>query len=305
MNFLSVFGHANLDYIITLPKFPEPNTSIELADSKIYFGGPGANIARIASTLGVKTALATFVGENFPENYYSALKSSNLDLKDFRKVKGYSTPTCWLISAKQKQIGIMDQGPMKDMEKFRVLDYAVRSSRIIHITTGRPGYYKKIVELAYKMGKKIGFDPAQEIHYVYSPEMFKYILKKSSYFFASESECKTALKYLKLKKPEEILNFVDVFVLTKGKKGSVIYTENEKIKIPIVKAKKVVDITGAGDGYRAGFYAGLSRNYELGKCGMIASTVASFIVESYGPQTKIPSWKMVLERMRKTKILNP
>ena len=301
MNFLSVFGHANLDYIITLPKFPKPNTSIELVDNKRYFGGPGANIARIASTLGVKTALATFVGENFPENYYSALKSSNLDLKDFRKVRGYSTPTCWLISAKQKQIGIMDQGPMKDMEKFKLLEYAVRSSEVIHITTGRPGYYKKIVALAYKMGKKIGFDPAQEIHYVYSPEMFKSMLKKSNYFFASESECKTALKYLKMKKPEDILSFVDAFILTKGKKGSIIYTENEKIKIPLVKAKMVVDITGAGDGYRAGFYAGLSRNYELEKCGMIASTVASFIVETYGPQTNIPKWNDVLRRMRKQK----
>jgi len=301
MNFLSVFGHANLDYIITLPRFPEPNTSIELVDNKKYFGGPGANIARIASTLGVKTALATFVGENFPDDYYSALKNSGLDLKDFRKVKGYNTPTCWLISAKQKQIGIMDQGPMRDMWKFRVFEHAVRGSRNIHITTGRPEYYKKIVDLAYKLGKSIGFDPAQEIHYVYSPETFKYMLKKSKYFFASESECKTALKYLKMKKPEEVLNFVDVFVLTKGKKGSMIYTKNEKIKIPLVKAEKVVDITGAGDGYRAGFYAGLSRNYELEKCGMIASTVASFVVESYGTQTKIPRWDDVLGRLRKQK----
>ena len=301
MNFLSVFGHANLDYIITLPKFPKPNTSIELVDNKRYFGGPGANIARIASTLGVKTALATFVGENFPDDYYSALKSSNLDLKDFRKVRGYSTPTCWLMSSNQSQIGIMDQGPMKDMEKFKLLEYAVRCSRVIHITTGRPGYYKKIVELAYKMGKKIGFDPAQEIHYVYSPSTFKSMLKKSNYFFASESEYRTALKYLKMKKPEDILSFVDAFILTKGKKGSIIYTENEKIKIPLVKAKMVVDITGAGDGYRAGFYAGLSRNYELEKCGMIASTVASFIVETYGPQTNIPKWNDVLRRMRKQK----
>ncbi len=301
MNFLSVFGHANIDYIITLPKFPAPNTSIELVDNKRYFGGPGANIARISSMLGVKTALATFVGENFPDDYYSALKSSNLDLKDFRKVRGYSTPTCWLMSSNQSQIGIMDQGPMKDMEKFKLLEYAVRSSRVIHITTGRPGYYKKIAALAYKMGKKIGFDPAQEIHYVYSPKTFKSMLKKSNYFFASESECKTAMKYLKIKKLEGLLSFVDVFILTKGKKGSVIYTENEKIRIPLVKAKRIVDITGAGDGYRAGFYAGLSRDYELEKCGMIASTVASFIVESYGPQTKIPSWNDVLRRMRKQK----
>jgi sugar/nucleoside kinase (ribokinase family) len=83
-----------------------------------------------------------------------------------------------------------------------------------------------------------------------------------------------------------------------------IYTENEKIKIPLVKAERVVDITGAGDGYRAGFYAGLSRNYELEKCGMIGATVASFIVESHGPQTNIPKWNDVLRRMKETKILN-
>ncbi len=73
MNFLGVYGHANIDIIIKLKKFPKPESSIEIIELKRYFGGTGANIARIAASLGVKTALATYIGEDFPNDFYSLL----------------------------------------------------------------------------------------------------------------------------------------------------------------------------------------------------------------------------------------
>jgi 2-dehydro-3-deoxygluconokinase len=91
-------------------------------------------------------------------------------------------------------------------------------------------------------------------------------------------------------------------VLTKGEKGSIIFTRKEKIKIPKVRAKKVIDTIGAGDAYTAGFYAGLARKYDLKKCGILASTTASFVVESKGVN-KIPTWEQVLARARRNKLL--
>src|SRR5713101_3538056 len=65
----------------------------------------------------------------------------------------------------------------------------------------------------------------------------------------------------------------------RNSRGSAIYTRDGKIKIPRVRPKRVVDVTGAGDAYRAGFYAGLSRGFDLRRCGILGSTVASFAVE--------------------------
>lgn len=298
MPFLGVFGHVNIDYIISLPKFPELNTSIKLTDSKRYFGGTGANIARTASKLGVPVALSSFVGENFPEDYYLALKKDGISLNDLVTVKNYLTPTCWIMSDReQNQVAIVDQGPMEHTGKFPIRKYTVNNSKILHITTGNPDYYIKIIDYAKKLNKIIAFDPAQEIHYIYNPKKFKYILQKSKYFFANENECKTALRYLGLKNAEDLLNFVEIFILTRGKNGSVIYTKEKDIKIPIIKSKKIIDPTGAGDAYRAGFYAGLYRGKNLRECGIIGACVSSFVLESKGPQLNNISWKKVIERL--------
>ena len=58
--FLGVYGHTVLDHIITVPRLPPPNTSIETVDRQVFFGGTGANIARIASTLGVGNIILFF-----------------------------------------------------------------------------------------------------------------------------------------------------------------------------------------------------------------------------------------------------
>ena len=298
MFFLGVFGYVNIDYIISLPRFPEPNTSIKLTESKRYFGGTGANIARTASKLGVPVALSSFVGKNFPEEYYRLLKNDGVNVRDIVKVNDYLTPTCWIMSdQKQNQIAIMDQGPMEHMGEFSVRKYAASNSKILHISTGNPDYYIKIIEHATKLHKIIAFDPAQEIHYNYTSKKFKYILQKSKYFFANENECKTALKYLGLKNAEDLLNFVDIFILTRGKNGSIIYTNKKEINIPIIKPKKIIDSTGAGDAYRAGFYAGLFKGKKLKECGLIGACVSSFVLESKGPQLNNISWKKVIGRL--------
>lgn len=73
-------------------------------------------------------------------------------------------------------------------------------------------------------------------------------------------------------------------VKTLGPKGSEILAGGRKIKIGIAKPKKVLDPTGAGDAYRAGFLKGLVLGYNLETCGRLGATVASFAVEEYGTQ---------------------
>jgi len=55
-------------------------------------------------------------------------------------------------------------------------------------------------------------------------------------------------------------------------------------------------VTGAGDAYRGGFYAGLSRKLDLYRCGLIGATVAGFVIERRGTQTNIPTWEQAVAR---------
>jgi ribokinase len=70
--------------------------------------------------------------------------------------------------------------------------------------------------------------------------------------------------------------------------------------IPRVRIRRVRDVTGAGDAYRAGFYAGLARGFDPVRCGILGSTAASFVVEAPGTQTRLPVWDDLVARARRT-----
>jgi sugar/nucleoside kinase (ribokinase family) len=297
MNFLGVFGHVVLDYIFGVPKLPEPNTTIQVTERRRYFGGTAGNISRTAARLGVRTALAAFVGEDFPEDYLEALQREGIDLQDLRPLPGYNTPTAWIFSDPEgNQLAIIDQGPMKEAEGFEVLEHTVESSRLVHIGTGRPEYYRKVIRLARDLDREVAFDPSQEIHYVYRADTFLELVKEADFFFGNRHEFEKALMYAGHREPQDMLRLVRVAVLTLGKDGSIVYSREGSWRIPCIPAEREVDVTGAGDAYRAGFYAGLSRGLELPLCGLLGASAASFCVEGHGPQTRLPTWKETWER---------
>lgn len=297
-NFLGVFGHVAIDTLATVNQFPEPNNCEAVLERKTAFGGTGANLALLASHLGVKTALASFVGDDFPEQFRKILIEGEIDLTDLITIEAGRTPSIFLVSDDEhNQIGYVDQGVMVDQDGYQLLDHTISSSEIIHVGTGRPGYALRVCERAEELGKRVAFDPAQELHYVYTPDSFREVLPHANMFFCNERELGHALEYMDLNDPQELLEFIDSVVVTMGGDGSRIYHRDEElIAIPSVCPNRVVDTTGAGDAYRAGFYAGLSRGHPMEECGRLAASAASFIVESYGAITDLPTWEQVRNR---------
>lgn len=75
--------------------------------------------------------------------------------------------------------------------------------------------------------------------------------------------------------------------VTRGEAGSVIVTERELIQIAAQPVEKVVDTTGAGDQYAAGFMFGLARGRPLSQCGQLASLAAAEVISHYGPRPQV------------------
>jgi sugar/nucleoside kinase (ribokinase family) len=296
-NFLGAFGHVVLDQIITVPHLPRPDTSIEILDRKRYFGGTAGNLARAAARLGTRTSLASFVGPDFPDDYWTALAKEGVDLRDLRKVPGHPTPTAWVFSdRKGKQMTIIDQGPWKNAGRLPVLRHSVRDVELVHIGTGRPEYYAKVVELAEDLNRLIAFDPAQELRYVYDRRKFRALFRKATYLFGNEAEVAQAMRFMGATSVVDLLRSAEAVVVTLGARGSAVITRAGKFRIPAVRPRRIVDVTGAGDAYRAGFYAGLARGYDVKRCGILGSAVASFTLEEKGTQTNLPTWAQAIAR---------
>lgn len=301
-NFLGVYGHAAIDVIYRSDEFPKPNTTVELKDRKQHFGGTAANVARIASTLDVRTALACHVGDDFPKEYMEALKSSGVDTVDVVRLRGKRTPFIIMISDKDhNQIGFVDQAAVLEQERLPIRTHTVDSSKFVHIGTGRPSYMLKVAKRARKKKKTVGFDPAQELHYVYTPETFKAVLENSDILFVNTAELEKVKSYLNLKEDPELLSYVKMVVNTRGGEGSRIITGDDEVLVGTIQPDRVVDTTGAGDGFRAGFYAGMSRSLSIEECAWVGAATASFVVESEGAQSTLPTWDMVQRRAARRK----
>jgi adenosine kinase len=92
---------------------------------------------------------------------------------------------------------------------------------------------------------------------------------------------------------------VPLLVTTLGKEGSIIEGRQleSHVRVGIAKPEAVVDPTGAGDAYRAGFLYGYLRQWDLRKCGQLGAVLASFIIEHHGTQPRF-SKPEVAERYR-------
>ena len=70
----------------------------------------------------------------------------------------------------------------------------------------------------------------------------------------------------------------------RGADGCVIVTPDELVRVPSVPVERVIDTTGAGDLFAAGFLHGLTSGLDLATCGRYGSIAAAEVISHVGPR---------------------
>ncbi|MGE4312646.1 MAG: adenosine kinase [Pseudobdellovibrionaceae bacterium] len=76
----------------------------------------------------------------------------------------------------------------------------------------------------------------------------------------------------------------EIVCATQGASGSIIYVNGKTYPIQPVKPRELIDTTGAGDAYAAGFLYGYTEGFEYEECGALASACASTVISQIGPR---------------------
>jgi len=264
---LLVVGHTNLDVLLTLPHLPEPEATVPVLHRTMRLGGTAANIARWASRLGVPSALASFVGPDFPPRYRRLLREEGVDLTGFRGVSGKPTPTCWILEdGHGGQTTVIDQGAMGQLDPRDLPWRALRRSAWVHLTTGDPGYQLALAEAARASGRPVAFDPAQEVRYRWGARELGRMLPLTEVLFGNESELERLMEIGGFGSVKELLQVVPLVVMTRGPRGVSAYGRAGTVDLPAVPVGSLGHVTGAGDAFRGGFYAGWFRGWPLKRC---------------------------------------
>ena len=76
--------------------------------------------------------------------------------------------------------------------------------------------------------------------------------------------------------------------VTMSEHGSIILAGGQRYLIEPLHVEKVVDTTGAGDLYAAGFLFGYTNGFELADCGRLGSLAAGLVIQQIGPRMQSP-----------------
>ena len=143
---------------------------------------------------------------------------------------------------------------------------------------------RKSISIAKENGTKIAFSVSDVFCIERFRESFLEIIKNDcDIVFANEEEIKALTGGSNIDEDLNTLMKEDkILAITKGEQGALIISQNNKYEISSEKIDNLVDTTGAGDIFAAGFLEYLIKNHEIHECGKRGIQLASKIIQQYG-----------------------
>lgn len=272
-------------------------------NAKTYFGGCPINIAFILGKMGLNILPLVRVGEDpDSEAFIQHLKSANVALDAIKVIREETISNCYIVSDKKdNHVTIFYPGAMDSKYSEEVKDEYFQKAKFGLLTVGSYKDNVKFFEKCQKHNVPIIFSTKLDFD-AFPIELFKKILQKSKIIFSNESEASNILSILNIDTITDLFEIGDaeVIITTLGEKGSVYYKKNkndfEKAVVSSYKIKNVVDATGAGDAYIAGFLYGYIKGKDVQESCYMGSVMSSFILENIGCTTNVPTPKTFKQR---------
>ena len=308
---IAVAGSIARDHLMTFPgNFTDAivadsletlSLSFLVNDLDIRRGGTGANIAFGLGVLGINPFLITAAGRDF-DDYQAWLNRHGVDTSHVRISKELLTATfSCTTDLSQRQIASFFPGAMIEGREIELAPIIEKSGKfdLFIISPDDPEAMIRHTESAKEYGINFIADPSQTLASI-SGENIRKLISGAKYLFMNEYELELTLKKTGWS-DGELLDAVEVRVTTLGGKGSRVESRGSKaIEIGVPQIREIVDPTGVGDSYRAGFVAGLAWGLSHERCGQIGATIAAYCLETKGTQEYRFEKNEFIERLGKT-----
>lgn len=284
-----VTGSLAFDYImdyqgvfsdnIMPDKIHKINLSFLLTTLKKQKGGTAGNIAYNLALLQTPVSIFAAAGNDFSE-YSTFLSNSGVDISNIQIIKAKPTASAFIMTDKEdNQITGFYPGAMSSSPDYSLSDLKQKPDFII-ISPNDPAAIIKQAQECRNLNIPFMIDMGMQLPAL-EPEHIRQILKQAKVLIGNDYEISLLKKKTDLN-DRQILNQVDILITTLGEKGSIIQSGPETIQVNAGRPTEVLDPTGAGDAYRAGFLAGYMKNLPLKVCGQMGSVAACYAIEKYG-----------------------
>ena len=259
---------------------------------KTISGGSVANSVVCIAQQGLKTAFIGKVNEDELGNeFQNGLQKEEVDFKFIPSLaKNYTARCIILVTPDAERTMNTYLGISQELSEDDVDMEVIASSSILYLEgylwdlTDAKNAIKKSIIKAKESSTMVAFSVSDAFCVDRFRDEFIDLVKKSAdIIFANESEVISLFQSKSLEEAvQECQNINKIFAITLGSKGALIVKENEIIEISPEQIDNLVDTTGAGDLFAAGFLSKYIRSKDLKLAGKEGVRLASQIIQKFG-----------------------
>ena len=264
------------------------NLISSLKIEKTVSGGSVANSIVGLSQLGNKVGFIGKVSEDeLGSKYEEGLKQENVKYFYSKKKEELPTGTCLiLVTPDSERTMCTFLGTAGKINQNDVSTDAIKQSEIILLEgyLWDEGDPKKAFDKAIQNANKVAMSLSDQFCVDrHKPHFLDLVKTKLDITFANEQEI---MSLIDAKSFDEVINFSKslgkMIVLTRGEKGAVAISKNEVVECGIRQGLKIVDLTGAGDLFAAGFLHGHVNNMSLKESLDKGTEMSSKVIQQIG-----------------------
>lgn len=256
-------------------------------------GGSAANSCAGIAALGGRAAFVGRVSnDQLGKVFAHDIRAGGVDFRTPPAESGPPTGQCLIIVSPDAQRTMSTYlGSCQEVDEPDVDEAMVRAAKVTYFE----GYLwdppapiraiRKAKAIAREAGRKVALTLSDvfcvEGHRAEFLEMMKGGLVDIA--FANENEAKSLFRTDSVEAAIEGLSeIVPLAVVTRSEKGAIVVNGSGRVEVPITPAQRVLDTTGAGDLFAAGFLTGYTQGRDLKACATMGTIAAAEIIEHYG-----------------------
>ena len=285
-----VLGSINIDFVSFVSRYPRPGETLVGNDFGIFQGGKGANQAIALAKLDVPTMMLGKVGKDTFSNFtLSSLKESGVNTTGITKSQKTSTgsTSIWVNTQGQNSI-VIYPGANGEVDE----DFIIQHEKFFDDASWFLTQFEiplKSILLALKLAKKHGLrtvmDPAP-VRKISNNDIWGRV----DYLLPNEIELKELTNTENILKAIRILKSrgVKEVIVKLGNQGAGYEKKGKLVAFPAVPVEQVVDTTGAGDCFIAGFLYGMFQQEDIAQAIQVANLTASYSIQKKGAAISFP-----------------
>lgn len=296
-NGLLVYGDISIDIHIRTTYQPKAGQDAKVENIVFTPGGSAANCATVAAQLGVPTVFLGFVGkDHFGKMLKTDLDRFGISTRTLRSIDGDTGITVAINEPMGERTFYSYRGVNSSGELSDVSNEVFKKSKYLHLT----GYSFQdenslhnalaLISRAKQEELFVSLDPS----YWYSREFHKghaSLLLELSAIFPNQEE---ARQLSGSEDPEEAARILlgmgpKIVIVKLGPGGCYIASEKESCYLPAMATSKVIDTTGAGDAFCAGFLSGQIMGLNIIEAAKTGNAVSSLVIGHIGGHVGAPT----------------